>query len=88
MPLLFLAPCLVPRSGGFLVIGSSVNHQGKGCAKKGQCDLGPYFLQRDEVVVLRAGFLTVAGTLVDWVHSLTGRGGAGAIKALETWLSL
>ena len=45
MPL-FLALCLVPRSGGFLVIGSSVNHQGKGCAKKGQCDLGPYFLQR------------------------------------------
>lgn len=46
MLLLFLAPCLVPRSGGFLVIGSSVNHQGKGCAEKGQCDLGPYFLQQ------------------------------------------
>lgn len=37
--------------------------------KKANVTLGPIFCSEDEVVVLRAGFLTVAGTLVDWAFA-------------------
>lgn len=44
--------------------------------KKANVTLGPIYCSWDEVVVLRAGFLAVAGTLMGWA-TFTDQGGEG-----------